>query len=408
MKRVLLSVALLAGAFCFSFAQTKNVKDAKKLANQSNPDFGQAEQLINAAMTNGETMNDPETWDVAGFIKQRYVEEEQKKQYLKKAYDTVGVYNSIIKMCEYYNKCDELAQIPNSKGKIKNKFRKNNAKTIEMNRLELFNAGVYYFNNNQNREAYEAFSTYLESAHYPMFDGKDLVSEDQYYSTIAYYATLAGLRLEDYAAIEKVAPLAVNDTTEEAMQALEILALSYQKQDKTDEFLATLKQGVEKFPKDLYFFGNLVEHFIKSENLDGALALADEMIAKDPENSYYAFIKGFIYHHKEELDEAAKYFLKAIELDENNAEANSNYALMLTIKAQKILDAIPVELTPSDEEYQKATAEAKALYNEALPYYLKAREVSPDNKNLWANGLYLIYYKLGMDAELEEVEAYIK
>ena len=75
MKRVLLSVALLAGAFCFSFAQTKNVKDAKKLANQSNPDFGQAEQLINAAMTNGETMNDPETWDVAGFIKQRYVEE---------------------------------------------------------------------------------------------------------------------------------------------------------------------------------------------------------------------------------------------------------------------------------------------------------------------------------------------
>ena len=143
MKRVLLSVALLAGAFCFSFAQTKNVKDAKKLANQSNPDFGQAEQLINAAMTNGETMNDPETWDVAGFIKQRYVEEEQKKQYLKKAYDTVGVYNSIIKMCEYYNKCDELAQIPNSKGKIKNKYRKNNAKTIEMNRLELFNAGVY-------------------------------------------------------------------------------------------------------------------------------------------------------------------------------------------------------------------------------------------------------------------------
>ena len=165
---------------------------------------------------------------------------------------------------------------------------------------------------------------------------------------------------------------------------------------------------MEKFPKDLYFFGNLVEHFIKSENLDGALALADEMIAKDPENSYYAFIKGFIYHPKEELDEAAKYFLKAIELDENNAEANSNYALMLTIKAQKILDAIPVELTPSDEEYQKATAEAKALYNEALPYYLKAREVSPDNKNLWANGLYLIYYKLGMDAELEEVEAYIK
>ena len=39
--------------------------------------------------------------------------------YLRKPYDTLKVYNSALNMCKYYFKCDELAQIPNEKGKIK-------------------------------------------------------------------------------------------------------------------------------------------------------------------------------------------------------------------------------------------------------------------------------------------------
>ena len=33
---------------------------------------------------------------------------------MKKPYDTLKVYNSILKMYEYYTKCDELAEIPNA------------------------------------------------------------------------------------------------------------------------------------------------------------------------------------------------------------------------------------------------------------------------------------------------------
>ena len=139
MKKLVLSVALLAGAFSFSFAQQKAVKEAKRLANGVNPDFAQAEQLINEALENDETKNDAATWDVAGLIQQRFIEEEQKKQYLNQEYDTLGVYNSISKLVEYYSKCDELAQIPNEKGKVKNKFRKSNSKTIAGLRPELIN-----------------------------------------------------------------------------------------------------------------------------------------------------------------------------------------------------------------------------------------------------------------------------
>ena len=70
MKRVLFSVVLLLTA-SFTFAQIKNVKEAKAIANEVKPDFAKAEQLINEALVNPETKDDANTWDVAGFIQKR-------------------------------------------------------------------------------------------------------------------------------------------------------------------------------------------------------------------------------------------------------------------------------------------------------------------------------------------------
>ena len=62
MKRVLFSVILLLAAG-FTFAQEKTVKEAKSIANEVNPDFNKAEQLINQALTNPETKDNADTWD---------------------------------------------------------------------------------------------------------------------------------------------------------------------------------------------------------------------------------------------------------------------------------------------------------------------------------------------------------
>lgn len=405
MKRVLLTVALIAGGLTLSFAQQKNIKDAKRIANGTNPNFAQAEQLINEALTNAETKNDPETWDVAGLIQKRYIEDEQKKQYLKQTYDTVGVYNSVAKLVEYYEKCDELAQIPNEKGKVKNKFRKANAAAIEQFRPELINGGVYYFNNGKDKEALNFFSKYLASSKMPIFEGKDLVSEDTFFKTIAYYATLAAMRLEDYNAITEVAPLAV-DTTDEGTQSLKMLVDAYKNLKQEDKFLAALKQGIEAFPEDAYFFGNLVDFYVGKEQAPTALELANEMVSKYPTNGYYVYVQGFINHNMKNYDGAANSFRKAIEVDPTNAEAYSNLGLVYTIKAQEILDAIPADIDVNDPEYVSKVAEIKNLYEEALPYYEKARELKPDNQDLWLQGLYLIYYKLDME-QLDEIQAII-
>ena len=83
MKRVLFSMVLLM-AVSFSFAQMKNVKEAKSIANDVKPNFKQAEQLIEEAMKNPETKDLADTWDVAGFIQKRINEEQMKNAFLKK------------------------------------------------------------------------------------------------------------------------------------------------------------------------------------------------------------------------------------------------------------------------------------------------------------------------------------
>ena len=210
MKRVLFSVILLLAAG-FTFAQEKTVKEAKSIANEVNPDFNKAEQLINQALTNPETKDNADTWDVAGFIQKRINEKQMENAYLRKPYDTLKVYNSALNMCKYYLKCDELAQVPNEKGKIKNKYRKPNAAAIVAERPNLINGGIQYYNLEKNKEALDFFGTYIEIAQNPMFEKENFLQTDTLLAQIAYYASLAAAKMEDYPSVLKYAPYAQND-----------------------------------------------------------------------------------------------------------------------------------------------------------------------------------------------------
>jgi len=50
-------------------------------------------------VTNPETKDNAETWDVAGLIQRKRSEKEMENAYLRKPYDTLQVYNSALNMC---------------------------------------------------------------------------------------------------------------------------------------------------------------------------------------------------------------------------------------------------------------------------------------------------------------------
>lgn len=410
MKKVLFSMVLLLAA-SFTFAQEKNVKEAKSIASGTNPDFAKAEQLINEALTNPETKDNADTWDVAGFIQRRRSEKEMENAYLRKPYDTVQVYNSAVSMCKYYFKCDELAEIPNEKGKIKNKYRKSNGAAMMAERGNLINGGIYFFNiasqeegdaaKVNNQKALDFFGTYVEVAKSPMLEKENLLQTDTVLPQIAYYASLAAAKLEDYPSILKYAPYAQDDK-EVGKYAMEFISTALQKGGDTDKWLASLKEGIQKYPDHAFFFGNLIDYYSNNNKYDEAMQFADEMLAKDPNNTFYLYVKGYLYHNMKDYDKAIEFYTKTTEVDPNYAEAYSNLGLIYCLQAQDFSEKATTDV--NDPKYKEDQNVLKAFYEKAKPNYEKARALKPDQKDLWLNGLYRVYYNLDMGPEFEEIE----
>lgn len=400
MKRVLFSMVLLLAAG-FTFAQEKNVKEAKSIANEVKPNFAQAEKLINGALTNAETKDNAETWDVAGFIQKRINEKEMENAYLRKPYDTLKVYNSALNMCKYYFKCDELAQIPNEKGKIKNKYRKSNSAAILAARPNLINGGIQFFNLDKNKEALDFFATYVDVAINPMFEKENLLQTDTVLPQIAYYASLAAAKMEDYPSVLKYAPYAKEDK-EVGKYAMEFISTALKAQGDTIKWIASLKDGIQKYPEHSFFFGHLIDYYSNNNKFDEAMQFADDMLAKDPNNIFYLYVKGYLYHNMKDYDKAIEFYKKTIEVDPNYAEAYSNLGLIYCLQAQDFSEKATTDV--NDPKYKEDQATLKVFYEKARPNYEKARELKPDQKDLWLNGLYRVYYNLQMGPEFDEID----
>ena len=400
MKIVLFSMVLLM-AVSFAFAQEKNVKEAKSIAGEVKPDFAKAEQLINEALTNPETKDNAATWDVAGYIQKRINEKEMENAYLRKPYDTLKVYNSVLNMYNYFVKCDELAQIPNEKGKIKNKYRSANSKTILAERPNLINGGIQYFNLNQNEEALKFFAAYVDAATLPMLEKENLLEKDTILPQVAYYATLAADRVGDKDAVMKYAQYALKDK-ENGQFAMQLLTDAYKAKGDTAKWVEKLQEGIVKFPENQYFFANLVDYYSSSNQNDKAMQFADDMLAKDPNNKLYLYVKAYLYHNMKDYEKAIEFYKKTLDVDPTYAEACSNLGLVYLLQAQDYADKAPTDI--NDPNYATAQANIKKFYEEAKPYYEKARELKPDQKDLWLQGLYRVYYNLNMGPEFEAIE----
>lgn len=69
---------------------------------------------------------------------------------------------------------------------------------------------------------------------------------------------------------------------------------------------------------------------------------------------------------------------KAIAADPEYAEAYSNVGLVYLMKAQDYADKATTDI--NDPKYAEAQATVKKFYEEAKPFYEKARALKPDQK----------------------------
>lgn len=396
MKRVLLPVALLFVAMAVN-AQEDAVKSAKrKMAT----DPVAAEALIKDALTNPETMSKADTWNTAGKIEKAIFDAEQEKMWLQQPADTVKMYNSLVDMCGYYLKCDEYEQVPNEKGKIKLKYRKTNAATIDQNRLFAIDGGNYFYTIGDDASALRAWGMYVDLASAPMMASYEYAQTDTLLADVAYYATVAGLRAKDYAATIKYSKVASNDP-QYAEEVAEYTAQAYLELADTAGWETYVKECIKRFPTNQYLFSQLINYYLTHDKLDVAEQYGQEMLANNPNDGMTLYIVGYIYQLMDNLDKAIDLLTKSTEVDPTNSYAFSTLGSVYIDLAQDASQRVPADI--NDPNYKKANDEYLSYVNNARTYYEKARELAPDNKELWLRQLYSIYYALN-DPKFEEIE----
>ena len=408
MKKVLFTVALMFGAMVAS-AQVSVVKEAKSMKK----DPAAAAKVLEAALTNPETANDPETWKLAGDLQKAIYDEENMKAYLPGGQpDMPKMYGALIKMFDYYLKCDEVEQAGVANGTVKKaKHRKKNAEVLLSVRGNLANGGVEAFNVNDYENAQKYFGLFVDVVESPMFADKAAeLKADTLNALYANYATMAaGLREpKDVASVIKYGNVG-KESNSEGWRALMFMAEVYGKEQVDSvKWLETIKEGAQRFPDQDFFVGNIMDYYLQKGMVDDALAMIDQLLASN-EKPYFWYVKGVLQYEKKDYDAAIAALDKVIAMNQGDtpetslvAEAYAKKGDIYFFPAQKIVEENST-LNIDDPKYNANEAKIKEAYELAKPFYEKAKELEPDNKTIWGQMLLRIYWTLNK-AEYEALE----
>lgn len=430
MKKILLVVSLSLFT-TVAFAQKKAVKDAKSEAGKNTKE---ARALIKPALTDPETANDPETWFVAGDIEFKAFEKEREAEMLKEfSSDKKGgneevMYTGLYNMYAPYLKADSLGQLPDEKGKVKNKYRKDIVKNFKSSYPFLINAGAYYNDKRDYAKAADFFERYWNMPSLEILkndkDGLEVV--DSTLQTIKYYAVLTAIQSGNQ---EKSINLLkriieegyVPNSTYKESDPYELLASEYQQIGDSINFITILKSSAQKFPSNQYFTPNLINEFIKAGERSKAIDYIDQAIANDPSNACNLYtVKGtlFVDDQQKNYDEAEKAYNQALRSDPNCERALEGLGVLNVLRAQDEKEKAGQTTNRKDQiEFDKQAAD---FYQASLPflekYYnlLKARNADSLDVRQSLIKLQNVYYNLSLlnidmskeyDAATAELEA---
>ena len=400
MKRILISTALFL-AVTGGFAQMKLVNKAFSEAKAEKPNFTEAQADIKQALENAESKDDVKTWYVAGFIENKLFESERNKQILQQKPDETKMYGALLACYNYYMKAAELDQQPNEKGKVKPKYLKDIKSTLKDDQSYFINGGAYFWDQKEYQKSYDMFHIYTEIPKLDIFKGETFPVYSNYSMILYYYELSATYIPNPELAIKSYE--ALKGTGYKENEVYQMLASEYLNLKDSANFEKTLAEGAKLFPTDPYFVQTLINIYINNGDYDKAITYLNEAIAQDPKNAQLYDVKGRLLEQQKKYDEAITLYNEAIKIDPNYADAYGNIgriyyneAIEENDKAATIKDIKSYNQTKKDK--------IEPLFKKALPYYEKAHQLKPEEREFMV-ALRGLYYTLEMGPEYEKIEA---
>ena len=399
-KTLILAALVLISAGCF--AQKANVKKAKNLALQETPDFSGARAAINEALTNEETKDLADTWYTAGLIGYQELSKENEKTYLGQARDEKRAGEAVVESFDYWMKAADLAgkKVLDKKGNEVLADKKTYAllqkKVLEYYKnQELVKYGIYLNDQRDFATAYGVFQRHLSIPELSLMQNEKLQKEmpkDSIYDQYKYYTAIFAIQAEMHP--EAIAVLEeMKDGNYEAITVNQFLYQEYVNVQDTANYVRVLQDAVVRFPQEPWFLQNLINHYIFSGQEQEAINYLDQAIAREPNVAQYHLIKGNLNENQKNYEAALADFDRALAIDPTMADAEAGKGRVYYNQAVKMNE--DAALIADAKEYKKALEEMNAMFRQSMPFFEKAHELAPDNRDYMIT-LRGLYYRFDM------------
>lgn len=289
-----------------------------------------------------------------------------------------GAYNALVAAQE----CYKYDQLPNAKGKIAPKYD-NNAERVWNARIQLVSAGDDARTKNNTTLALKYWNAWFNSESSPLFNKIPAEKKaEPYKEQVAFLGAWLSKENKDMAQALKYCDVAMN-SDEYKKQALniklEVLKGDLKTHEDSLKYINNLKDLYAKDAKNEILLDNLNSMFASMRMDKEQLELLDNALAADPNNFIALADKGMYYIAKNDADNAIKNLKKALEIKPENGAVMVYLGACLNVKASNLQD-------PNGR---------KVVYQEAIKYLDKAKELDPEKKQYnWGYNRYQAYYGL--------------
>lgn len=405
MKKTLFFAALVLVSTCCFAQKNPAVKNAKRYIMAETPDFSAARTAIEEAIATEPTA---ETYYWAGMIGYQEVTLENYNQMLGKGVNQALAGQAVMESYDYWLEADRLAMIPtlDKKGRevVDTKTRANITKKMleYYKNQELVKYGIYLNEQRDFEGAFKAFKKHIEIPELDMMQNEKIQKEmprDSIYTQYKYYAAIfavqAQLHEQAIAVLEEL-----KDGDYEAVSVNQFLYQEYVELKDTVKFVATLQDAIARFPQESWFLQNLINYYIFSGQEQAAIDYLAQAIEREPNVAQYHHIKGNLDENQGNYEAALVDFDNALKLDPTLADAMAGKGRVYYNQAVKLNEA--AAMISDNKEYKKALEEMNEVFRKALPFFEKAHEMAPEDRN-YMQILKGLYYRFNMTAEYDAI-----
>jgi tetratricopeptide (TPR) repeat protein len=421
MKKIIFVFALFAVAASAS-AQDKIVRKARELKNEiqdlvANPErteketmqmnmkLAQCMEMIEPTLTSPDTKKElANAWDIKAQLHSYILSPLLDKAIAKQETDTAQLAQNIYASLDAIQKCFEATQALGLKGEKDQYTMANKLNVIKFRPIVAY-CGQMFFQNQQFPQAVDAFKRWMN---YPttytiLGDDAQTMAEDDQTPQIAYYTCLAAYFGKDYATVSEFMPQA-RKYTQEKNQVNQLYLTSIIEQGDTATWLKAAQEVVLEDPESNDGVAqNVLAYYFTKGDFATAGSFVDKLLETDATSKLGNYAKGLVFMNDHKYLDAITYFDKAIEADPEYSDAYYNAGVCYSNHGYDINDGLTGKKM-TQQQYNAAVAPVREAYRKAEPYFLKVKELEPDNAPKWASRLATVYYILEDKAKQKEYE----